>query len=536
MLPIDPHNEMAYSFVVFGASGSLAKQKVFPALWSLYRENRFPQGVKIFTFCRTQLQTKTLRLQVLPYMDLDKNRDPKKYNRFWTNVHCVQGEYDRPEHYVALSEAMVRQEEKHSQVHANRIFYLALPPVVFDQVTLNASRKCTSPSGWTRIIVEKPFARDDVSFRTYQTSLCNSFRESQIYLMDHLLSRQVMQNFFALRYSNHLWGETLNNRHVAAVMISVKCELPVQAGRADYFNQFGIIRDLMTNHMIQVLAMLTMDQPYANSADDLRVERLKILRQVLTPNMGDVVLAQYRNNGREADPAKCGYTEHSYVPKDSFTPTFALVVLHINNRRWSGVPFILRAGKAMNDSKSEVRIQYKPGDCDVFHSESADVRNELVLRSFPTEEVFMRMRLKRHGEDLCLRESEISLRVDDRGPKGIEGYPGFLLNVFQGDQTLFMRTDEQCEIWRIFSPILSSIETDRPRPLHYDFGSRGPLQAYRQAERAGFVFFASDEWHQSEEALEYTVKKSKQLIGPHTAFKPVRQPRSVRNSKLSSKS
>jgi len=534
MIPIDPHNEMAYSFVVFGASGGLAKQKVFPALWALYRENRLPQGTKIFTFCRSPLQTKAYRLQVLPYMDLDKNRDPKKYNLFWTNVHCLQGEYDKPEHYAALTEAMVRQEAKHNQVRANRIFYLALPPVVFDQVTLNASRKCSSPTGWTRIIVEKPFARDDVSYRVFQASLCNSFRESQIYLMDHLLSRQVMQNFFALRYSNHLWGETLNNRHVAAVMISVKSDLPVPASRADYFNHMGIIRDLMTNYMIQVVAMLAMDQPYANTADDLRVERLKVLRQVLTPNMGDVVLAQYRNNRREEDPAKCGYTEHSYIPKDSFTPTFALLVLHINNRRWSGVPFILRAGKALNDSKSEVRIQYKPVDCDSFHSDSADVRNELVLRSFPTEEVFMRMRLKRHGEDLCLRESEINLRVDDRGPKGIQGLPGFLLNVFQGDQTLFMRTDEQCEIWRIFSPILNSIDSDRPRPLHYDFGSRGPLLAYRKAERAGFVFFASDEWHQSEETLEYTVKRSKQLIGPYTALKPVREPRSKRTSKLSS--
>ncbi|XP_017049213.1 glucose-6-phosphate 1-dehydrogenase [Drosophila ficusphila] len=533
MLPIDPNNEVAYSFVVFGASGALAKQKVFPALWALYRENRLPQGTRIFTFCRTHLQTKTYRLQVLPYMELEKSRDPPKYNRFWASVQCVQGEYDKPEHYVALAEAMAHQEAKHNQVQANRIFYLALPPAAFDQVTLNASRKCASPTGWSRVVVEKPFARDDVSYRVLQTSLCNCFRESQIYLMDHLLSRQVMQNFFALRFSNHLWSETLNNRHVAAVMISVKCELPVGAYRSDYFNSFGIIRDLMTNHMVQVLAMLAMDQPYTNSAEDLRAERLNVLRQVLTPSMADVVLGQYRNNKRETDPAKCGYTEHSFIPKDSFTPTFAMVVLRLNNRRWNGVPFILRAGKALNDTKSEVRIQYKPADCDSFHSDSADARNELVLRSHPTEEVFMRMRLKRHGEDLCLRESEVSLRVDDRGPKGLSGYPGFLLNVFHGDQTLFMRTDEQCEIWRIFSPILSSIELDRPRPLTYDFGSRGPQQAYRHAERVGFVFFASDEWHQSTETLEYTLKRSRQLIGPHTALKPVREVRSKRFTELS---
>ncbi|KAH8379842.1 hypothetical protein KR009_007549 [Drosophila setifemur] len=527
MLPIDLNNETAYSFVVFGASGSLAKQKVFPALWNLFRENRLPQSTRIYTFSRTHMQTKTYRLQLIPFMNLDRAKDPNAYNSFWTKVHCVQGEYDKPEDYADLAQTMAKHETKHNQVIANRIFYLALPPAVFDMVTFNAGRKCSSSTGWTRIVVEKPFGRDDASFRPFQAALCNSFKESQIFLIDHLLSKQVMQNFFALRYSNHLWGETLNNRHVAAVMISVKYEDPVPASRADYFNYFGIIRDVMTNHMMQLMAMVTMDQPFSNSSEDLRTERLKVLRDILTPNMGDVVIAQYRNNGRETDPARCGYTEHPYVPKDSFTPTFAMVVLNVNNRRWSGVPFILRAGRGMNDTKVEVRIQYKPADCNSFHSDTADVRNELVLRLHPTEEFFMRMRLKRAGEELCLRESELSLRVDDKGPRHrcLASYPTSLLDVFNGDQTLFMRTDEQCEIWRIFSPILATIDSDRPRPLNYELGSRGPVVAYHKAEREGFVFFASDEWHQSVETLEYTVKKSKLLIGPHTALKPVRDPK-----------
>ncbi|KAH8257462.1 hypothetical protein KR038_010372 [Drosophila bunnanda] len=524
MLPNDPHNEETYSLVILGASGVVARQKLFPALWTLFRDNRLPQNLRIFTFCRTPLQTKIFRLQVLPYMSLDRTKDPDKYNRFWKIVECVQGDYDKTDHFGSLGNPILEYEEHHPQSQANRIFYLALPPVVFDAVVLNISRKCGSPTGWTRIVVEKPFARDDLTYKAFQNTLCNCFKESQIFLMDHLLSKRVLQNFMALRYANHLWAATLNNQHVAAVMVSVKCENPVRASRSEYFNQFGIIRDLMTNHMMQMLALLVMDQPYGNTTEDLRSERLATLRQVLTLNMNDIIIGQYRNNRREEDPAKCGYAEHNYIPKDSFQPTFALVVLSINNRRWSGVPFILRAGKALNDSKSEVRIQYKPVEnCDMY-ADSDEARNELVLRWHPTEEVFMRVRLKRPGEDLSLREAELNLRVDDRGPgaRGLDRYCSSIMDVFNGDQTYFMRTDEQCEIWRIFSPILTTIEVDRPRPLFYDFGSRGPPQAYQLASRAGFAFFASDEWHESEETLEYTLKKSRIPIGPHTALKPVR--------------
>jgi len=271
MLPIDPSNETAYSFVVFGASGHLAVSKIFPALWQLYRDNRLPQGTKIFTFCRTPLVLSKFRIKCVPYMGLDKCRDPVKYNSFWTNVHCCCGLYDNPQDYVDLKESMVRQEIKHDMTSANRIFYLAVPPVVFDHVTLNISRKCLSNTGWNRVIVEKPFARNELTYKPYQTQLCQTFKESQIYMIDHFLSKRVIQNFFVLRFTNLIWSETWNNKHIAAVMITVKCDKPVQS-RADYFNQFGIIRDVMTNDMMQLLAMLTIEQPYSNYVDDMRDE------------------------------------------------------------------------------------------------------------------------------------------------------------------------------------------------------------------------------------------------------------------------
>ncbi|XP_017134833.1 glucose-6-phosphate 1-dehydrogenase [Drosophila miranda] len=529
MQPIDPNNDTATSFVVLGASGKLAKEKIFPALWALYRDNRLPQGTRIFTYCRTKLHTRTFRLTCAPYMDLDPERDPPRFNIFWTTVHCVQGQYDQADDYVALTEAMVRQETKHNQVYANRIFYLALPPITFDHVTLNLGRMCKSPLGCTRIVVEKPFARNDLTFKPYQTLLCQSFKESQIYMIDHYLSKQISQNLFGLRFANNLWSETLNNRHVAAVLITWKCEKPVKA-RAEYFNFYGIIRDVMTNHMMQLLALVAMDKPYTNTIDDLRDQRLNIFKDVVTPDMGDVIIGQYRR--AENDPEKMGYTEHSYIPRDSLTPTFAMVVLHIKSRRWSGVPFILRAGKAMNDTKIEVRIQYKSVACDEGNSKDLDIRNELVLRLAPFEEIFMRLRLKQPGEELCLKEAALNLRVDERDTKYMPNFRSQILDILKGNQSMFMRTDEQCEIWRIFSPILQKIDLDRPKPLPYDFGTRGPLLAYRKAERVGFVFFTSDEWRESKENLHYTVKSSRILSGPHYSLKPDRQPAKLKPSEI----
>ncbi|KAL7734278.1 hypothetical protein ACLKA6_010621 [Drosophila palustris] len=493
MLPIDPSNDTAYSFVVFGASGRLALSKIFPALWQLYRDNRLPQGTKIFTFCRSRLELAKYRIKCVPYMGLDRDRDPEKYNSFWTNVHCCQGSYDNPQDFVNLKESLVRQETKHNMTLANRIFYLAVPPVVFDNVTLNISRKCLSITGWNRVIVEKPFARNELTYKPYQTQLCQTFKESQIYMIDHYLSKRVIQNFFVLRFTNLIWSETWNSKHIAAVMITIKCEKPVHS-RADYFNQFGIIRDVMTNDMMQLLTMLTIEQPYSNYVEDMRDEKLKVLKQVLTLDMNDLVLGQYCNNGMETDPVKVGYTQHSYIPKDSLTPTFAMAVLRINSKRWTGVPFILRVGKALNETKTEVRVQYKPMDCDLS-ARSKSIPNELVLRLSPREELFMRMMLKQPGRDgLCLRQTELNLMLRERSPV-IDNYQSLLLDIFAGNQMLFMRTDEQCEIWRIFSSALSFIDVERPKPLLYDFGSRGPMAAYELAARNGFKFYQSGEFH-----------------------------------------
>ncbi|KAH8245527.1 hypothetical protein KR032_011355 [Drosophila birchii] len=521
--------EVTHTLVIFGASGNLARRKLFPLLWSLYRDDQLPKRFRIFTYCRTPVRVKTYRRRVLPYVNLDRSKDLEKYERFWSKVYCVQGKYNKAEHYAALAKAMRIQERRHTHMispKTNRIFYLALPPRSFDQVTLHASNQCSSPNGWTRIIVEKPFASDDITYGLFGKALRESFRESQIYLIDHQLSRRVFHNYHQLRFANRFWGSTMTNQHVAAVMISVKSKLPVPEWRANYFEEFGIIRDLMSNHMMHMLALVAMDQPFANTTEELREERLKVFSRMKVPNISHVVLGQYRSKEENEDSARCGYKEHSYIAKDSTQATFAMVILYIDSPRWEGVPFILRAGMALNDTKTEVRIQYKSVSCRPYHTDKGEIRNEMVLRTQPTEAFYLRLRLKGPGMQLCPGEAEVNLCLDDLGREipPMKYYQDALLDVIKGDQTFFFQTAEQCQIWRIFSPILTTIDDIRPYPLYYEFGSRGPMQAFRQAERAGFVFFATDEWHQSEEALEYTVEKSEMAKGSPEirAIKPER--------------
>lgn len=515
MHPIDPTCEIAYSFVVFGASGKLSKTKIFPALWGLYRENRLPQNFKIYLFCRTYLEVSKFRLQVIPYMELDKNRDPVKYNYFWTNVHSYRGMYDNLTDYVRLRDFMILQEKKFDCTVANRIFYLAIPPAIFDPITLNLTRKCLSKTGWSRVVLEKPFGRSDVTYRPYQTQLCQTFREAQIYMIDHYISKRILQNWFVVRFTNHVWAETWDSKHIAAIMITMKCERPVVT-RPEYFNQFGIIRDLMTNTMMQLLLILTIEQPYSNHVDDMRDEKMKVLKKIVTLHIDDVLLGQYVNNGMETDPAKVGYAQHPYIPKNSMTPTFAMAVMHVNNKRWTGVPFILRVGKAMNETKTEIRVQYKPTDCDIS-TKSKTLPNELVMRLVPKEELFMRMMVKAPGKDgLCLRQYDLNLMLPERNPVK-SNLQNLLLDVIAGNQMLFMRTDEQCEVWRIFTPVLAYIDVETPKPLYYPFGSRGPMLAYEMAASHGFKFYQSDAWHLNQEEPQNLAEDGTVIVGPTRA-------------------
>lgn len=355
-----------------------------------------------------------------------------------------------------------------------------------------------SQTGWTRIIVEKPFGRDSASSADLSEHLTKLFQEDQLYRIDHYLGKEMVQNLLALRFGNLIFGPTWNRDHIASVTITFKEPFGTK-GRGGYFDQFGIIRDVMQNHLLQIFCLTAMEKPVSTSSDDIRNEKVKVLRSTSNIILEDVVLGQYEGDPTSEDPdAKLGYLDDPTVPPGSLCPTYAMAVLRVNNERWDGVPFILKCGKALNARKAEIRIQYKDVPGDIFHGEA--VRNELVVRVQPKESVYAKVMMKEPGMSFDLEQTELDLTYSSRyqGARLPPAYERLILDVFLGSQLHFVRSDELKEAWRIFTPLLHQIEAEKCEPLLYKYGSRGPAQADVLAKNNNFKYTRGYQWTPSQ--------------------------------------
>ncbi|KAL7293918.1 hypothetical protein TKK_0012649 [Trichogramma kaykai] len=487
------HFESQYPhvFVTLGASGDLAKKKIYPTLWWLFRDNLLPQATCFFGYARSQLTVSALRAKCEPYMKV-KAGEEQRYEEFWALNRYVAGGYDSPEGFVELNRQILGHELAGAK--ANRLFYLALPPSVFDTCTVHIRQKCVIDQGWTRVIIEKPFGRDSASSAKLSAHLASLFREEQIYRIDHYLGKEMVQNLMTLRFGNRVFSPTWNREHVASVQINFKEPFGTQ-GRGGYFDEFGIIRDVMQNHLLQILSLVAMEKPASCHPDDIRNEKVKVLRSIRPLELDDVVLGQYVGDPEADDPeARLGYLDDETVPKNSNTPTFAMAVLKIHNERWDGVPFILRCGKALNERKAEVRIQYQDVPGDIFDGKAK--RNELVIRVQPGEALYVKMNTKSPGITFDMEETELDLTYGSRykGLKLPDAYERLILDVFCGSQMHFVRSDELSEAWRIFTPLLHKIEHGDVRPIPYKYGSRGPKEANEMARRNNFNYYGTYKW------------------------------------------
>jgi len=304
-----------------------------------------------------------------------------------------------------------------------------------------------------------------------------------------------VQNLMVLRFGNTFFGPTWNRGHIASVTISFKEPFGTK-GRGGYFDEFGIIRDVMQNHLLQMLCLVAMEKPASTSADDIRNEKVKVLKQIRPLELSDVILGQYTGdpNGATEDTRQ-GYLDDKTVPRGSITPTYALAVAWIKSERWDGVPFFLRCGKGLNERKAEVRIQYKDVAGDIY-ADGQLKRNELVIRVQPDEAIYTKLMTKRPGAGFEVEETELDLTYNTRY-KDIrlpDAYERLLLEVFSGSQINFVRTDELEQAWRIFTPLLHKIETNRVVPISYLHGSRGPSAGDDLMHKFGYVFTGSYTW------------------------------------------
>lgn len=472
------------SIVVLGASGDLAKKKTFPALFNLFRQGFLQANeVHIFGYARTKISDDELRDRIRGYLSQGKgdSKQPEDLSKFLQLIKYVSGSYDSGDGFTLLNKEISEHESsKNSQPGTSRrLFYLALPPSVYPSVCKMIRNYCMNQSdltGWTRIVVEKPFGKDLSSAEELSTQLGELFNEQQIYRIDHYLGKELVQNLLVLRFANRFFLPLWNRDNIDNIQIVFREDFGTE-GRGGYFDEYGIIRDIIQNHLLQVLCLVAMEKPVSLKPEHIRDEKVKVLQSVLPISDEEVVLGQYE-----------GYKDDPTVSNSSNTPTFATVVLHIHNERWEGVPFILKAGKALNSRKAEIRVQFKDVPGDIFKCKKQG-RNEFVIRLQPSEAMYMKLTVKKPGLEMSTIQSELDLSYGQRyqGVTIPEAYERLILDTIRGDQQHFVRRDELKAAWEIFTPLLHRIDDGEMKPLPYKPGSRGPQQADELLERAGYV-------------------------------------------------
>ncbi len=465
--------------VVAGASGDLAKRKIFPAFFSLFCRNLLPRDFFVVGFARTAMSDDVFRSGLRSHLSC-RYSPPSSCGRlmdeFLGRCFYVSGSYDSREAFLDLYQKLKKIE---ACVDACRIFYLAVPPSVFSAISHALAGSglvaCGRDVPWTRVVVEKPFGEDRRSSDELVRMLAAVFAEDQLYRIDHYLGKEVVQNLLVLRFANLIFEPVWNSKYVRCVHIDWR-EKAGAGGRAGYFDSYGIIRDVMQNHLLQILALTAMDEPGRMDADGIRAAKSSVLRSVAPALLGDTVLGQYQ-----------GYRQEAGVAPDSMTPTFAATVLHLNNDRWRGVPFLISAGKALNANLTEVRICFRPvAERRFCTATGCPEPNRIRIRVQPDEAIYVDIVTKRPGLEVSFDAKPMDLIYREAFKDVIpDAYERLLLDVIAGDRSLFISVDELSASWDVFTPLLDEIHDRALAPDLYERGGVGPASARMLAERHG---------------------------------------------------
>jgi len=482
----------ALSIVVLGASGDLAKKKTYPSLYELFGHGLLPEHVVVWGYARSAKTDDEFRAQIAPF--LKGHGDCSE--AFLQRCFYRQGPYGDAKAFAKLADELVISETAHGGV-GNRMYYFAIPPNVFLENAVAIKQSGVSATGWTRLIIEKPFGHDLESAKMLVDGMAEVFTEEHIYRIDHYLGKELVQNLMMLRFGNIFLEPLMNRDYVSSVTITFKENFGTQ-GRGGYFDNYGIIRDIMQNHLMQVLTLVAMEPPTTVSGSGvsgryIRDSKVSLLHCMPPVKLEDVVIGQYEGDGEGNE----GYLDDPTVPEGSLCPTYASACLWIRNRRWDGVPFIMKAGKALNDRKAEIRIQFKetPALAMMFPNQEF-ARNELVMRIQPDEAIYLKCSMKAPGLRTTPMTSELDLSykaryADHYNP---DAYTRLILDVLRGKEATFVRSDELMESWRIWTPLLQALDEQKVKPIPYKFGSRGPVEGDELVKRAGYVHDPTYTW------------------------------------------
>jgi glucose-6-phosphate 1-dehydrogenase len=483
------------TLVIFGASGDLTHRKLIPALFHLFQEGLLARESAMIGFSRSQLSDDDFRRTAREGLENSGAHFTESvWDQFKSRLHYMSGQFHEPQSYAHLSERLDKIDAAHG-TQGNRIFYLATPPELFGPIAAQLggaglSRRNENEGAFSRLVIEKPFGVDLGSARELNSSLQQVFRESQVYRIDHYLGKETVQNILAFRLANGIFEPIWNRNFIDHVQLTVAETVGVER-RGGYYDEIGAFRDMVENHMLQLLSIVAMEPPVAFEAEPVRDEKLKVLkalRRISPEQTGEFTLRGQYAAGKVTGIPVASYRGEEKVSPDSWTETFVAMRVQIDNWRWAGTPFYLRHGKRLPKRTTEITVQFKRAPQMFFPGAERLEPNVLAMRIQPDEGISLRFAAKVPGPTMQLQEVDMKFHYGSSFGENVtqaDAYERLLLDAMLGDRTLFTRADEVDQAWAWAEDIQEGW-AEHPNNVHfYPAGTWGPPWADAFIERDG---------------------------------------------------
>lgn len=477
--------------VIFGATGDLTSRKLFPALYHLVKEGKLSENFVCVGFARRKKSHEQFReemKQAIQNFSSNEELDIRVWEKFESRVFYHESNFSSDEGYGTLKERLEDIDRTHGTL-GNRLFYLSTPPEYFPEIIQNINKhrlfyhNQSKDSPWSRVIIEKPFGVDLQSAQELQKYIDENLHEDAIYRIDHYLGKETVQNILTIRFANTLFESCWNSQYIDHVQISVSESIGIGT-RGNLFEKSGMLRDMVQNHMMQLLCLLTMEPPTSFNSEEIKKEKINIIKKIRPLVPEDIVRGQY-GPGEVQNVSVLGYREEENVAEDSMVETYVALKMFIDNPRWLGVPFYLRAGKRLTKRSTDISVIFKKSYYNLFTRESCSacpIENDLlIIRIQPDEGVALKFNCKVPGTNNIVRPVSMDFRYDSYfKTKTPEAYERLLFDCILGDRTLFTSSNEVVASWELFTPVLKYWEKEGHITglfPNYAAGSSGPKQA-----------------------------------------------------------